>query len=218
MPKFIVPAKCLFWLLIGLIGSEAKALELPCWNKANCFSDDKYSKTDFGHFFVHRPSWHKELDDITLDMRRNRDYSILWNSSKDRIPIIHSEEANRAVEEVAGEVLSSTLFPLAYRIPLFVRIDGGKNRFNSHLGSAIPEFSGTVYSVRIRPKVDFSLANPVSLEAKLSNGGEIARFVLRIREAEISTPFFKNISIAGGYSFKDNDWHVRLVGKTTFPW
>lgn len=215
MLKLAVTIAYLFWLLVG---NEVHALELPCWEKAECFSDGQFKKNDFGRFFVHRPAWHKELDDIKLEMRRNRDYSILWNSSEERIPVIHSEEAERAVEEVAGEVLSSVLSPLAYRIPLFVRIDGSKDKINSHLDSAIPELRGAVYSVRIKPRVDFSLTNPVSLEVKLSNGSEIARFVLRIRETEISTPFFKNISIAGGYSFKNNGWYAQFKGKVPIPW
>lgn len=206
------------FLLFLFCPQKINALVLPCWERVECFSEGQFKRNEFGRFFFHRPTWHKELDDIKLDMRRDRDYSILWNSSKDRIPIIHSEEADRAVDELAGEVLSSILSPLAYRIPLFVKIDNGKDRFNSHLSSAIPEFKGAVYSVRVKPRVDFSRTNPVSLEAKLSNGREIARFVLRIREAEISTPFFKNISIAGGYSFKDNGWYAQFKGKIPIPW
>lgn len=204
--------------LVLIYSQKIYAIELPCWEKAECFSEGQSKKNNFGRFFVHRPAWHKELDDIKLDMRRNRDYSILWNSSEDRIPIIHSEEADRAVEELAGEVTSSILSPLAYRIPLFVRIDGEKKKFDSRLDSAIPEIRGSVYALNFRPRVDFSRTNPVSLEAKFSNGQEIARIVLRIREAEISTPFFKNIHIAGGYSFRDHGWYTQLVGKVPFPW
>lgn len=210
--------KCILVIVLFCAGNHASALDLPCWEKAECFSEGQFERSNFGRFFVHRPTWHKELDDIKLDMRRNRDYSILWNSSKERVPTIHSEEADRAVEEVAGEVLSSALSPLAYRIPLFVKIDNGKKKFDSRLDSAIPEIKGSIYSLSFKPRVDFSRTNPVLLEAKFSNGQEIARLVLRIREAEISTPFFKNVHIAGGYSFKDNGWYAQLVGKIPFPW
>ena len=205
-------------LLFLLCTQKINAIELPCWEKAECFSEGQFKKNDFGRFFVHRPHWHKELDDIKLDMRRDRDYSILWNSSEDRIPIIHSEEADRAVEELAGEVTTSVLSPLAYRIPLLVRIDGEKKKFDSRLDAAMPEIRGSIYAVSFKPRVDFSRTNPVSLEAKLSNGSEIARIVLRLREAEISTPFFRNIHIAGGYSFRDHGWYTQLVGKVPFPW
>jgi hypothetical protein len=205
-------------LLVLFCPQGINAIELPCWQKVGCYSNGNFQRTDFGRFFIHRPAWHKELDDIKLDMRRGRDYSILWNSSKDRIPIIHSEDSDRAVEELAGDVASSVLSPLAYRIPLLVRIDHEKRKFDSRLDSAIPEIRGVVYALSIKPRVDFSRTNPVSLEAKFSNGKEIARFVLRLREAEVSTPFLKNIHVAGGYSFKDNGWYMQLVGKVVFPW
>lgn len=205
-------------LLVLSCSQNANALDLPCWQRSSCYSEVKFTKTDSGKFFVHRPAWHKELDSIQLDMRRNRDYSILWNSSEERIPIIHSEEASRAIEELAGEVASSVLSPLAYRIPLLVRIDHEKKKFDARLDSAIPEVRGVVYALSFKPRVDFSRTNPISLEAKFSNGREIARFVLRLREAEISTPFFRNVHIAGGYSFKDNGWYAQLTGRSTIPW
>lgn len=205
-------------LLVLLYSQKINAIELPCWQEASCYSGEESRNSDFGSFYTRRPNWHKKLDNINLDMRRNRDYSILWNSSEDRIPIIHSDEADRAVEELAGEVTTSMLSPLAYRIPLLVKIDREKKKFDSRLDSAIPEIKGAVYALSFKPRVDFSRTNPVSIEAKLSNGEEIARFVLRLREAEISTPFFKNIHIAGGYSFRDHGWYAQLVGKIPFPW
>lgn len=194
------------------------AVDLPCWQNANCYSEKQSPINIFTGIIAKRPRWHQELDDITFEMKPNKDYSILWNSSEYRIPVIHSEEANRAVEELAGEVASSVLSPLAYRIPLLVKIDHEKKKFDARLDSAIPEVRGVVYTLSFKPRVDFSRTNPISLEAKFSNGQEIARFVLRLREAEISTPFFKNIHIAGGYSFKDNGWYAQLTGKINFPW
>jgi len=194
------------------------AIELPCWDKASCYNwNEREPKFPTG-FVEKRPNWHKQLDDLQLKMRQDADYSILFDSQKDRVPFIHTPESQRAVDEFAGSVVSSIASPLAYRLPLFPYFDNKRREVNATIQGAMPKVQTDYYSVHFQPRVDFSQTNPASLDIKVRDGRELGIISVRIREAEVTAPVIRGVSVISGYSFRDHAWYAYLAGKIPLPW
>ncbi len=214
------PAKCIILILVisFLAASPCRALDLPCWNKPSCFSGFT-GEPKFGLGFVDvNPRWYKSLDDISPRMRQDADYSILFNSQKDRIPYIHTAESQRAVDEFAGDVISSVVSPLTYRLPLYPDFTARRDKINNAISGAMPEIKNDYYSVHILPRVDFSRTNPVSLGIKVRDGEELGDISLRIHETEAMVHVYKGVVAVGGYSFRDSSWYTYVAGKIPLPW
>lgn len=192
--------------------------KLPCWDRAACFDEEKKRPSSFVGFVGRRPGWHKELDNIQLRMRQDADYSILYDWQKDRIPYIHTVESQNAVDELAGSVASAIVSPLVPLLPLYTEVNERKEKVNLAMREAIPEITARTYSVKFQPRADFSQTNPISMDIKVQNGGEIAVVSLRIRETEAKIPLFPGITAVGGYSFRDSAWYAYVSGRIRMPW
>lgn len=200
------------------VAQSVRAVEFPCWDKPACYKEAS-QKPAFGLGIVEmRPKWHKELDDLSPRMRQDADYSILFDSQKDRIPYIHTEDSQRAVDEFAGDVISSIVSPLTYRLPFFLDFEKRRVMINAAIKDAMPEMRNEYYSVHFLPRVDFSRTNPVSLDIKVRDGRELGTLSLRIRETEIVAPVYRGVAVVGGYSFRDHSWYAYVAGKIPFPW
>ncbi len=209
--------KALFCALLAC-ASSAFGFEFPCWDRASCFGDAPKLPASFTGFVVARPDWHKALDDVPLRMRQDADYSILYDFQKDRIPYVHTPESQNAVDEFAGSVISAIVSPLAPMIPFYTVVNDRKEKVNLAIREAIPEINARTYSVKFQPRADFSQTNPVSMDIKIQNGGEIARISLRIREAEMTVPVFPGVVTVGGYSFRDSNWYAYIAGRVSLHW
>ncbi len=193
-------------------------LQMPCWQNASCFSSVILSKPKIDFMTTRQTELEKRLDRIELGMRKDADYSIIFFNQKDRVPKIQSPEAQRAVDELAGSVLSAFIDPLRYRITLITMVEEQQQIVNTAIHDAIPDVQMSVYSLSFKPRVNLSQTNPVSLDVRLMNGRMLGQLSVRIREAELLVPLFRGVDARAAYSFRDSSWSVNILGRIPIDW